>query len=187
MNEQLVENCDFDEDELASFRWESDHITAAHAQNHSSVSDQFQEEDEESSCPSSSEGGEEEVTMDPYAELYFPDDTETEKRENGGKRAFQSFWCGPPEESVQPDSDFPKPDTYGLHSRSRRGVRRRRRSSSGGTTVRNRFYFETDTVFETGRTGDVQYAPKRPPPILDFVFIFTAFVAALIFAYYFAV
>jgi len=53
--------------------------------------------------------------------------------------------------------------------------------SSEGTTVRNRFYFKTETVFETGRTGNVQYAPKQPAPILDVVLIFTAFVAALIF------
>ena len=148
MNERLIENCDFDEDELASFRWESDRFNMPQAPgmspNQPSLSDINQSE-------SSSEDD-----MD-----YVPD---------GTRRTFQLFWCNGQDDN----SDFPKPDNYGV----------RRRPTA--TPVRNRL-LERDLFEQWEDKAEVQYAPKRPPPLLDFAFVFTSFMAALVFAYYSAV
>ena len=43
-------------------------------------------------------------------------------------------------------------------------------------------YNEVDEIWQPKET--VLYAPERGPPIRDFIFVFAAFVAALILAYY---
>lgn len=150
MNEHLIENCDFDEDDLASFQWESD--VNPLSQNQPSLSDNNSE--------SSSE--QEEETMEDF---YHGDE------DMPHRRAFQMFWCSGQDDNAE--ADFPKPDSYGVRQRNNRMT----------PDARNRL-LEQELFQEQ---AEVQYAPKRPPPLLDFAFVFTSFVAALVFAYYSAV
>ena len=83
MNEHLIENCDFDEDDLASFQWESDcYSNHQPSQNQPSLSDNDTTE-------SLSES--EDDNMDQY---FQDDDDQVLDSNQQQRRAFQMFWCG---------------------------------------------------------------------------------------------
>jgi len=112
------------------------------------------------------------------------DDVTTGKgsnRDHNG-RVFQAFWCGDQEEEEQ----LPKPDSYGLHQQQLR----RTKQSSGQKRRKSRMFEDLANYsqsFFDDSTPSVHYAPKRPPPILDFIFVLTSFIVAVVMAYYSAV
>ena len=84
-------------------------------------------------------------------------------------RIFQRFWAGNQDDCPQQEC-LPKPDNYGM---------RKRRKSRPKLFEYYRF-FEDDPP----SSKPVHYAPKRPPPILDFAFVLTSFIVAVVMAYY---
>lgn len=164
MNVSLIENCDFDED--GEFLGSDDHF--------SNDADDFPDENTSDEIEDEGQFEDDEEFVD---EEYF----QTPLPRDGQRRAFQLFWCGTEEAA---ERDFPKPDSYGFRenmSENRNGTFRRARRD--GPVPRN-FFLERELIARTSSESDVKYPPKRPPPILDFAFVFTSFVAALVIAYY---
>jgi len=170
MNVRLIENCDFDED--GEFLGSDSHFSNDLACNDAddfpdeTVLDEIEDEGHQFE-------DDEEFLDEEYFQPSLPRD--------GQRRAFQLFWCGTEEAA---ERDFPKPDSYGFRenmSENRTGAVRRVRRD--GPVPRN-FFLERELIARTSSESDVKYPPKRPPPILDFAFVFTSFVAALVIAYY---
>jgi len=118
----------------------------------------------------------------------------------GGGRVFQAFWCGDQEAE---EEQLPKPDNYGIRS-SQAGCRKKRRPVAASIAKRcsrvnlfddfiaNSFAADDERRSKTNDDDElsakpVHYAPKRPPPILDFIFVLTSFIVAVVMAYYSAV
>ena len=126
------------------------------------------------------------------------------------KRVFQKFWCATEEDEDL--IELPRPDEYRLKSQEKGGSQKRKKRS--GSSIKRRLLGKdpdndpwTDELNFVGDGSDERggirrlpkiwdslddelekeekfYAPKRPPPILDFLMVVTSFLAASILAYY---
>ena len=126
------------------------------------------------------------------------------------KRVFQKFWCATEEDEDL--IELPRPDEYRLKSQEKDGSQKRKKRA--GSSIKRRLLGKdpdtdpwTDDLHFVGDGSDERggirrlpkiwdsmddelekeekfYAPKRPPPILDFLMVVTSFLAASILAYY---
>ena len=145
--------------------------------------------------------GEEEEEEEEEAKL-FP---LTPKIKSKTKRVFQKFWCAADEDD-EDLQELPRPDGYRLRSC---GSQKRNNKSSLKRKllgIDNRQLVVSDEIppctnderggirrrpktWDFLENEDIKrdakfYAPKRPPPILDFLMVVTSFLAAAVLAYY---
>ena len=133
--------------------------------------------------------------------------TLTPKIKSKSNRVFQKFWCAA-EDDDEDLQELPRPDGYRLRSsgiqkrNNKSSLRRRLLGMDNGLQLVASNELVSYTNDERGgirrrpKTWDILeeeedtkkdekfYAPKRPPPILDFLMVVTSFCVAAVLAYY---
>jgi hypothetical protein len=78
----------------------------------------------------------------------------------------------------------PAPDDYSDVERSPGLVQRKKMAAGGEPTLVDSFYNEQKGRVKPRSEAPPDYPPDRWPPLLDFLFVFSSFVAAVIAAYF---